>query len=227
MRIYQRRKCLFLLGLILVISFIPYIVFQLYPPGHMPNELDALNNVDMGSTNKRSFTYNFEHFLLDGKQFRYIAGAVHYFRIRPEYWNDRLLKVKEMGLNAIDVYVPWNWHEAEKGRVEFSGDRDLLSFIRLAHSIGLLVILRPGPYICAEWDWGGLPAWLLREPDAMRMRVRSSDERFMRHVRDWFDQLLPRLAPLTIARGGPIIMAQVENEYVYVRTCACASAYST
>ena len=151
-----------------------------------------------------------DHFYLDGKPFQVRSGSIHYFRVVPEYWRDRLLKLKAMGLNCVETYLPWNLHEPRKGEFNFSGIADVEAFVRLAHELGLYVILRPSPYICAEWEFGGLPAWLLKE-DGIRLRCR--DERYLKHVSDYYDELIPRLVPLQITHGGPVIMMQVENEY--------------
>lgn len=150
-----------------------------------------------------------EDFYLDGQRFHILSGSIHYFRVVPEYWRDRLLKLKAMGLNTVETYIPWNFHERRKGEFDFSGPRDVAGFVRLAQELGLYVILRPSPYICAEWEFGGLPAWLLSgEP----MRLRCSDPAYMRHVMDYYDELIPRLVPLQVTHGGPVIMMQVENE---------------
>lgn len=106
-----------------------------------------------------------EDFIIDGKPTKIISGAVHYFRIVPEYWKDTLLDLKDMGCNAVETYIPWNLHETYKGRFDFSGPKDICSFLELAKELDLYVIVRPSPYICAEWEFGGLPAWLLKEPD--------------------------------------------------------------
>ncbi len=151
-------------------------------------------------------------FYLDGKPFQIISGAFHYFRTVPEYWRDRLEKLKALGCNTVETYIPWNLHEPEKGVFCFEGIRDVERFIRLAQELGLYVICRPSPYICAEWEFGGLPAWLLGE-DGMRLRV--SDPVFLRHVEEYYRELLPRLVPLQCTRGGPVILMQVENEYGY------------
>lgn len=156
-----------------------------------------------------------DKFYLNGKPFQIISGGIHYFRVLPEYWEDRLRKLKEMGCNTVETYIPWNMHEPEQGRFDFYGEKvhgmlDIVSFIRKAQQLGLWVILRPSPYICAEWDFGGLPAWLLAQGD---MALRTSDERFLCHVRAYYDRLMPLLAPLQIDHGGPVIMLQVENEY--------------
>lgn len=154
--------------------------------------------------------YKRDRFLKDGKPFRYISGSIHYFRIPRFYWEDRLLKMKMAGLDAIQTYVPWNFHEPQPGQYEFSGDRDVEHFIQLAHQLGLLVILRPGPYICAEWDMGGLPAWLLEKESIV---LRSSDPDYLAAVDKWLAVLLPRMKCLLYQNGGPIISVQVENEY--------------
>lgn len=147
--------------------------------------------------------------LLDGKPFRLLSGSVHYFRVVPEYWRDRLEKLKACGLNTVETYVPWNLHQPEKDRFVFDGLADLEGFLNCAQSLGLYVLLRPGPYICAEWEFGGLPAWLLRE----EMNLRCNDPRYLKHVADWFSVLLPRVTPQLITNGGNIIAVQIENEY--------------
>jgi beta-galactosidase len=149
-------------------------------------------------------------FMLDGKPFRIIAGDMHYVRIPREYWRARLKMAKAMGLNTITTYVFWNAHEVVPGQYDFSGQNDIAEFIREAQQEGLYVILRPGPYVCSEWDLGGLPAWLLKDRDA---RIRSTDPRFMQPAQRWLHRLGQELAPLQYARGGNIIAVQVENEY--------------
>lgn len=161
---------------------------------------------------KRTFEidYKKDRFLKDGQPFRYISGSIHYFRVPRFYWKDRLLKMKMAGLNAIQTYVPWNFHEPKPGQYRFSEDHDVEYFIHLAHELGLLVILRPGPYICAEWDMGGLPAWLLEKESIV---LRSSDPDYLAAVDKWLGVLLPKMRPLLYQNGGPIITVQVENEY--------------
>lgn len=151
-----------------------------------------------------------EGFFLHGQPFRLLSGAIHYFRVHPAQWADRLAKARAMGLNAVETYVAWNLHEPRPGEFHFAGQADLVAFLREAERQGLYVLVRPGPYICAEWEFGGLPAWLLREGD---MRLRTSHPAFLRAARQFFGALLPRLAPLQITRGGPLLMMQVENEY--------------
>nr|XP_033802411.1 beta-galactosidase-1-like protein isoform X3 [Geotrypetes seraphini] len=164
------------------------------------------------TVSEKSFEIDFKNncFRKDGEYFRYVSGSIHYFRVPPEYWKDRLLKMYMTGLNAIQVYVPWNFHEPQPGVYNFEGDRNIEVFLDLAATIGLLVILRPGPYICAEWDMGGLPAWLLQNQNIV---VRSSDSDYLRAVDSWFSQLLPRMKPRLYQNGGNIISVQVENEY--------------
>ncbi len=151
-----------------------------------------------------------ENFYLNGEPIKIISGTVHYFRVVPEYWRDRLEKVKAMGCNAVETYVAWNVHEPKKGKFHFEGGADVCRFIKVAQELGLLVIVRPSPYICAEWEFGGLPAWLLAE-DGMKLRTHQGS--FLDHVNDYYRKLFELLTPLQITRGGPIIMYQVENEY--------------
>ena len=151
-----------------------------------------------------------DHFVLDGKPFQIISGEMHYARIPREYWRDRLKKARSMGLNTISTYVFWNAHEPRPGVYDFSGVLDAAAYIRMAQEEGLYVILRPGPYSCAEWDLGGFPAWLLAEPDIV---LRGSDEKFTGPAERWLERLGQELAPLQLARGGPILAVQVENEY--------------
>lgn len=151
-----------------------------------------------------------EDFLLDGKPVKLISGAIHYFRMTPEQWEDSLYNLKALGANTVETYIPWNLHEPIEGTYDFEGLKDIEAFVKLAQEIGLLVILRPSVYICAEWEFGGLPAWLLREKG---MRLRSTDPRFMEKVRQYFSVLIPKLIPLQLTQGGPVIMMQIENEY--------------
>uniref|UniRef100_A0A8C1JU54 Galactosidase, beta 1-like n=1 Tax=Cyprinus carpio TaxID=7962 RepID=A0A8C1JU54_CYPCA len=160
----------------------------------------------------RSFSIDYKNncFQKDGKPFQYISGSIHYSRIPREYWKDRLLKMYMTGLNAIQVYVPWNFHETVQGVFNFAGDRDLEYFLNLANQTGLLVILRPGPYICAEWEMGGLPAWLLQKPNII---LRSADTEYLKPASDWLAMLLTKMKPWLYQNGGNIISVQVENEY--------------
>ena len=157
-----------------------------------------------------TFRVEGDHFALDGKPFRILAGEMHYARVPRAYWRDRLRKAKAMGLNTITTYVFWNVHEPQPGVYDFSGNNDVAEFVREAQEEGLYVNLRPGPYSCAEWDFGGFPGWLLKDHS---MVVRSTDPRFIEAASRWMHRLGQELAPLQIGRGGPIIMVQIENEY--------------
>jgi len=143
------------------------------------------------------------------RPYRILAGALHYFRVHPEQWEDRLHRLAAMGANTVDTYVAWNFHERVEGDVRFDGWRDLERFIRLAGEAGLDVYLRPSPYICAEWSNGGLPFWLTGRTGSPR----TSDPDYLAAVDRWYDELLPRIVPLQAAHGGPIVAVQIENEY--------------
>jgi len=149
-------------------------------------------------------------FVLDGKPVRIISGAIHYFRVVPDYWFDRLNKLKACGFNTVETYIPWNLHEPQKGRFHFEGIADVVRFMETAAGLGLHVIIRPSPYICAEWEFGGLPSWLLAESDTA---LRCAHPSFLAHVDDYYDVLMPLLKPLLCTSGGPIIAMQIENEY--------------
>uniref|UniRef100_G1SQB9 Beta-galactosidase n=1 Tax=Oryctolagus cuniculus TaxID=9986 RepID=G1SQB9_RABIT len=151
-----------------------------------------------------------QNFMLEDSTFWIFGGSMHYFRVPKEYWRDRLLKMKACGLNTLTTYVPWNLHEPERGKFDFSGNLDLEAFVLMAAEIGLWVILRPGPYICSEIDLGGLPSWLLQDSG---MRLRTTYKGFTEAVDLYFDHLMSRVVPLQYKHGGPIIAVQVENEY--------------
>lgn len=151
-----------------------------------------------------------DNFYLNGRPFKVISGAIHYFRVVPEYWRDRLEKLHLMGCNTVETYVPWNKHEPNEGEYDFRGGNDLRKFIQIAQEIGLYVILRPAPYICAEWEFGGLPYWLLKDS---QLKLRFNYEPFIEKIDRYFTQLLAQVIDLQITNDGPIIMMQVENEY--------------
>ena len=148
-------------------------------------------------------------FYLDGQEFKILSGAIHYFRIQPEDWYHSLYNLKALGFNTVETYVPWNMHEPKKGQFDFQGILDIEKFLQIAQDLGLYAIVRPSPFICAEWEFGGMPAWLLIED----MRIRSSDASYLQAVADYYDELLPRLVPRLLDKGGNILMMQVENEY--------------
>ncbi|GAA2111423.1 beta-galactosidase [Microlunatus panaciterrae] len=149
----------------------------------------------------------------DGEPHQIISGAVHYFRIPRPLWRDRLQRLAAMGCSTVETYVAWNFHQPHRdSRPDFSGDRDLGAFLDAAAGLDLDVIVRPGPYICAEWDFGGLPSWLLDDPQASAA-LRTSDPAYLDHVDAWFDHLVPIIARRQASRGGRVVAVQVENEY--------------
>ncbi|XP_074213324.1 beta-galactosidase-1-like protein 3 [Camelus bactrianus] len=150
------------------------------------------------------------YFTLEGHEFLIFGGSIHYFRVPREYWRDRLLKLRACGFNTVTTYVPWNLHEPESGKFDFSGNLDLEAFVLLAAEVGLWVILRPGPYVCSELDLGGLPSRLLQDPTT---QLRTTNRTFVEAVDKYFDHLIARVVPLQYHKGGPIIAVQVENEY--------------
>lgn len=158
----------------------------------------------------RQISIHGKDIMINGRPSKFRSGAMHYFRIHPDDWMDRLTKLKQCGLNTVETYIPWNLHEENEGDFSFSGKLDFARFVKMAESLGLMVILRPGPYICSEWDFGGLPAWLLNKPG---MRIRCSNKPYLDAVDRYFNVLLPKLKPLQWTEGGPVIMMQVENEY--------------
>ncbi|OXA43814.1 beta-galactosidase-1-like protein 2 isoform X2 [Folsomia candida] len=158
-------------------------------------------------------------FKLNGKPIRIISGAIHYFRSHPSVWSDRLRKLRASGANTVETYVPWNLHEPKKNEFDFGQDQskndmsiflDIRKFIQLAQAEDLLLILRPGPFICGEFEFGGMPSYLLRDPN---MRVRTAYQPYLDRVKVYFDNLLPLVSDLQFSQGGPIIALQVENEY--------------
>jgi len=159
---------------------------------------------------KQALVAKGDEFILDGEEIRIFSGAIHYFRIPRAYWEHRLQTALDAGLNTVETYVAWNLHEKAPGVFDFSDNLDLVEFIKMAGKMGLHVICRPGPYICSEWEWGGLPYWLLRDPN---MRVRVNYKPYQEAVERYFKELLPKLVPLQRCNNGPIIAFQVENEY--------------
>ncbi|MFD0792689.1 beta-galactosidase [Mucilaginibacter litoreus] len=157
-----------------------------------------------------TFTLGDKDFLLDGKPLQMISGEMHYTRIPREYWHERMKMAKAMGLNTIGTYVFWNAHEPVQGKYDFTGNNDIAEFVRTAKEEGLWVVLRPSPYVCAEWEFGGYPWWLLKD---LNMKVRSKDPAFINAYRAYMMELGKQLAPLQVNHGGNILMVQIENEY--------------
>ena len=160
--------------------------------------------------NMSKFTIEKDGFYLNGEPFRIIAGAIHYFRVPSEYWRDRLVKLKACGFNTVETYVAWNLHEMHEGEFDYSDMLDIEKFLDIAAELGLYAIVRPGPYICSEWDFGGLPWWLLKN-DSIALRCMDKD--YLAAVDRFFDDFIPRIASRQITKGGNVILVQVENEY--------------
>lgn len=162
------------------------------------------------SQQKHTFGYDDKNFLLDGKPFQIISGEIHYTRVPKEAWRDRMKMAKAMGLNTIGTYIFWNVHEPQKGKYDFKGNNDIAEFVKIAQEEGLWVILRPSPYVCAEWEFGGYPYWLLNEKGLV---VRSKEKQYTKAYTNYLKEVGKQLAPLQINHGGNILMVQVENEY--------------
>ena len=157
-----------------------------------------------------TFTCDRQSFLVNGTRIFIHSGSVHYFRFPRSEWRGVLAKARLAGLNCIDTYLAWNFHEPREGRWEFEGDKDCAAFIKLCAELGLWVIARPGPYICAEWDFGGFPWWLRTKPG---IKFREYNPIYLKYVDLYFDRVVPILARQQITNGGPVILVQVENEY--------------
>jgi beta-galactosidase len=162
------------------------------------------------ATERHTFVLQGSQFLLDGQPYRILSGEMHYPRIPRANWRDRFRKARAMGLNTVTTYAFWNVHEPQPGVYDFSGQNDLAEFIREAGEEGLHVILRPGPYVCAEWELGGYPAWLLKDRTLV---LRSTDPKYTAAVDTWLARLAQEVRPLLIGNGGPIVAVQLENEY--------------
>ncbi|WP_295769011.1 beta-galactosidase [uncultured Mucilaginibacter sp.] len=160
--------------------------------------------------NVHTFALSESAFLLDGKPFQMISGEMHYPRVPREAWRARMKMAKAMGLNTIGTYVFWNVHEPEKDKFDFTGDNNIAEFVRIAKEEGLWVILRPSPYVCAEWEFGGYPYWLQNEKG---LEVRSKEKQYLNEYRKYIMQVGKQLSPLLVNHGGNILMVQIENEY--------------
>ncbi|MBK1894295.1 glycoside hydrolase family 35 protein [Chryseobacterium paridis] len=167
-------------------------------------------NLILAQQPNKSFEIKDGHFWLNGNQFSIYSGEMHYPRIPVQYWKHRLEMMKAMGLNTVTTYVFWNYHEESPGKWNFSGEKDLQKFIKTAQEVGLYVIIRPGPYVCAEWEFGGYPWWLLKDKD---LEIRSDNKAFLEQCEKYINQLAKQIIPLQINNGGPVIMVQAENEF--------------
>jgi hypothetical protein len=159
--------------------------------------------------------------LIDGTARVLLVSSLFPFRVPRQQWKSRIAAVKRLGYDALDVYIPWNFHEYEPGKWDFTGQRDIEAFFAAAENAGLLVLARPGPYICTEWDGGGLPAWLSTLPG---LRLRQNEPKYLAEVERWFDQVMPIIAAYQYPAGGPVVMAQLENELDFF-DCADPSGY--
>lgn len=159
---------------------------------------------------KGNFEIKDGQFFLNGKPFTVYSGEMHYPRVPSEYWKHRLEMMKAMGLNTVTTYIFWNYHEETHGKWNFSGEKDLQKFIKTAQEVGLYVIIRPGPYVCAEWEFGGYPWWLQKNKD---LEIRRDNKAFLEECRKYISQLAKQIVPLQINNGGPVIMVQAENEF--------------
>ncbi len=190
-----KTKFLFMERIIKIVLFLSIVLFTTSVDAQKP---------------KHTFTLGDSAFLLDGKPFQMISGEMHYPRIPREAWRARMKMAKAMGLNTIGTYVFWNIHEPQKGKYDFSGNNDIAAFVKIAREEGLWVVLRPSPYVCAEWEFGGYPYWLQNEKGLI---VRSKEPKYLQAYRNYIMQVGKQLAPLQINHGGNILMVQIENEY--------------
>ncbi len=166
--------------------------------------------IDIRAEDKQTFEIKNGHFIFNGQPVQIISGEIHYLRIPHEYWRHRIQMLKAMGLNTVATYAFWNTHEPEPGKWDFSGDKNLAEFIKIAGEEGLHVILRPGPYACAEWEFGGYPWWL---QNVEGLELRRDNPQFLKYTQLYIDRLFKEIGGLQVTKGGPIIMIQVENEF--------------
>lgn len=150
------------------------------------------------------------NFYLGEEKFQIISGAIHYFRCHPDDWEDRLFKLKACGFNTVETCIPWNLHEPQEGNYNFTGFGDLERFIQLSHKVGLYLIVRPGPYMCGEWDFGGFPSWIMKKE---KMELRCMDLNYLKYVDRYFDVVIPKLVKYLPENDGNLIAVQIENEY--------------
>ena len=171
----------------------------------------VLFGLQLSAQQKHIFSFDKTAFVLDGKPFQIISGEMHPARIPQQYWRHRIQMAKAMGCNTIAAYFFWNYHEIKEGVFDFkTGNKNISEFIRICQQEGMWVSVRPGPYVCAEWDWGGLPTYLLKIPD---IKIRCMDSRYIAALTRYVQHISKELKPLLCTNGGPIILTQIENEY--------------
>ena len=176
-----------------------------------PNVAPSTSNVAPRTSDVHTFALGKDDFLLDGKPLQFISCEMHPSRIPAEYWSQRIQMAKAMGCNTVAAYIFWNYHETTEGVFDFkTGNRDLAKFFALVKDAGMWAMLRPGPYVCAEWDFGGIPSYLLKDPE---LRVRSMYPRYMKAAERYMAALAKVVRPALVTRGGAILLVQVENEY--------------
>lgn len=182
-----------------------------------PSSLPTLYQYYAESNISSGLSITQPNFTLNNKNITIYSGAMHYFRIPRKYWRDRLRKLRAAGLNTVETYIPWNLHEPSPnnfdfgtGTSEWSPFLDLQEYLKIAQEEDLFAIVRPGPYICAQWEFGGFPSWLLQYPG---LKLRTSEPQYMNFVKRYFNELLPILEKLQFTKGGPIIAFQVETSY--------------
>ncbi len=161
------------------------------------------------NNNSKNVEFDKHGFKLNGERQFIYGGELHYFRVPPSQWKDRLTKCKRAFFNSVGIYFAWNWHEQEKGKFIFDKDRDVEKWLSIINELGMFGIARPGPYICSEWDLGGIPNWALAE----NADFRSADENYLSLFRDWFKEINKRIKPLQITSGGNLYLYQIENEH--------------
>ncbi|KAJ8983197.1 hypothetical protein NQ317_016417 [Molorchus minor] len=208
-RLYIQGKMTTTIKLLALLCLLPFVVSD----DNLPTSYEYYTSEGISSGLSADQSY----FLLNGKNFSVYSGAMHYFRVPRAYWRDRLKKIRAAGLNTVETYIAWNLHEPQSGVYDFGdGGSEMEDFVHLeeflqtAQEEDLFVILRSGPYICAEYNFGGFPSWLLRENV---MGFRTTEENYIKYVTRWFNVLLPKVAQYQFTKGGPIIALQVENEY--------------
>ena len=155
-----------------------------------------------------NFEVTKKEFLKDGKPIKIISGAVHYFRNMPDTWEDILLKLKALGCNCVETYCAWNMHEKVQGEYDFTGILNIAKFIEIADKLGLMVIVRPGPYICSEWEFGGLPWWIQTDEN---IEIRCMNKEYITHFDKYLDRLCAEIKPYLFTNGGPVIMVTIKN----------------